>query len=339
MNIRLPLLGLLGGIIVLILIEVAFRSGTSIKEIKATGKYDLIAGFRIDSECNPFERVYPHPHFAYTVTKDDRCEDIAKSNFRVGTEDYYKILFLGADLAMKIATNVEAELNKSFHSPTGKPFRVLSQAAPGLKQPVQTFVLNQRAQKINAVVSVEGMREVETILEGRKLDAPPALYYFVTRSKDYDGASHRDLLKLKRSIDANVILRNSSIALRFFLWKKRNFEETFEREFRSSLLYRSFNYPESWTSELRVKAGVTRYVDLIEAMTSISNLWGLKSALFFEDQGKSEEAVIVFEKIKDELRLRRSKIPWIVLSHEGRSEVIAELLVQKLSLSWRLEKK
>jgi hypothetical protein len=289
MALRNLLVALSGFLVVFGILEFYYRIklGFDLNAVRRNHRTDLLAGHGVDNDCNIFETIYPHPQFAYISIKNKNCQNIEVTEEPSRTlerlpRDHFTILLVGEELAARLGSKIEEELNRSYLSPNYRPFKITTDAIMGRKQPIQSFILYQRAKYFHAFLSIEGRNELDTIFDGRKLESPPDFFYFITKSRDYDGTEHKKILRLKRRIEKNFITSRSAIALNWYLEKKRQFETRYQKEVKTSFLYLSFEYPANWPASDKIKTSFNKYIKYIETLDALAGLWNSRAAIFFQ---------------------------------------------------------
>jgi hypothetical protein len=125
--------------------------------------------------------LVPHPHVGY-VLRPGATYMLAKTTGQtplinsdgftdapwpaVRDPDAYTILFTGGSVAGLLPLHVEASLHERlnrYEAPDGRPLRLLNGALGGWKQPQQLMLFQLMADRIDAVVTLEGFNEMGAI--------------------------------------------------------------------------------------------------------------------------------------------------------------------------------
>lgn len=205
----LGLIGALAGLEILSTAWVTIRDGhfTPAKQLFATSRNTYIQDITSSSggACRYIDTMFPHPYLAFVHHRDDPCgvpgaNDIGMlgDNYPVTRNpDRYVILLAGGSVASQISqltqpgrrSFLEEELNRSYVSPTGKPFLVLNGGLGAWKQPQQLILLAIYGDFIDAVVTLDGYNEQYLIQPGLKVrfEMPGASYLGVNPIVAKDG--------------------------------------------------------------------------------------------------------------------------------------------------------
>lgn len=205
----LGVIGALAGFEVLSTAWLTIRDGryTPAKELFARSHntyIEDITGSGV-SNCRYIDTMFPHPYLAFVHHRDDPCgvpgandTGLLGDNFPTAHDpDRYVILLAGGSVASQLGQHtqpgrrsfLEEELNRSFFSPTGKPFQVLNGGVGAWKQPQQMILLAIYGDFIDAVVTLDGYNEQHLIKPGvnRRFEMPANNYLGVNPIVARDG--------------------------------------------------------------------------------------------------------------------------------------------------------
>jgi len=140
-------------------------------------------GASADSEgCHNIDTLFPHPYLGWVFHGNLPCGRPESIN-NIGLhrhdfpaerdKDHFVILFTGGSVAEYVGGGnqshlggglhppyLEEELNARWISPNGKPFRVLEAGAGGWKQPQQAIMFLLYADKVDALITLDGANEM-----------------------------------------------------------------------------------------------------------------------------------------------------------------------------------
>ncbi len=205
----LGLIGALAGLEILSTAWLTMRDGRYVpaKELFATSRNTYIQDITGSggSNCRYIDTMFPHPYLAFVHHRDDPCGVPGANNIGVLGDAYpvvrnperYVILLTGGSVASQLGqlaqpgrrSFLEEELNRSYISPTGKPFQVLNGGVGAWKQPQQLILMSIYGDFIDAVVTLDGYNEQHLIKPGLKVrfEMPAANYLGVNPIVAKDG--------------------------------------------------------------------------------------------------------------------------------------------------------
>ncbi len=155
--------------------------------------------------CRYIDTMFPHPYLAFVHHRDDPCGVPTANDIGVLGDEYpvarnperYVILLAGGSVASQLGqvvqpgrrSFIEEELNRSFISPTGKPFQVLNGGVGAWKQPQQLILMAIYGDFIDAVVTLDGYNEQYLMKPGlnRRFEMPAVNYLGVNPIVAMDG--------------------------------------------------------------------------------------------------------------------------------------------------------
>lgn len=203
------LVGALAGLEILSTAWLTIRDGRYIpaKELFATSRNTYIQDITGSggSNCRYIDTMFPHPYLAFVHHRDDPCGVPSANDIGVLGDEYpvvrnperYVILLAGGSVASQLGqlaqpgrrSFLEEELNRSYISPTGKPFQVLNGGVGAWKQPQQLILMTIYGDFIDAVVTLDGYNEQYLMKPGlnRRFEMPAVNYLGVNPIVAKDG--------------------------------------------------------------------------------------------------------------------------------------------------------
>ncbi|WP_422035652.1 hypothetical protein [Reyranella sp.] len=205
----LGLVGALAGLEILSTAWLTIRADhyTPAKELFARSRNTYIQDITGSggSNCRYIDTMFPHPYLAFVHHRDDPCGVPSANDIGVLGDEYpvvrnperYVILLAGGSVASQLGqlaqpgrrSFLEEELNRSYISPTGKPFQVLNGGVGAWKQPQQLILMAIYGDFIDAVVTLDGYNEQHLIKPGLKsrFEMPAVNYLGVNPIVAQDG--------------------------------------------------------------------------------------------------------------------------------------------------------
>src|SRR5262245_42089841 len=143
---------------------------------------------RSGQSCRYIDSLFPHPYLGFVHHKNPPCGIGNVNNIGLWGIDFpseraadaYVVLLTGGSVAAQLGQIqgppaprfLELALNERFRSPNGKPFRVLNGATGAWKQPQQTVLLLLFADAIDAVVTLDGFNEYQSLSGQHRFEYP-----------------------------------------------------------------------------------------------------------------------------------------------------------------------
>jgi hypothetical protein len=205
----LGLIGALAGLEILSTAWLTIRDGryAPAKELFAKSRNTYIQDITGSggSNCRYIDTMFPHPYLAFVHHRDDPCGVPSANDIGVLGDEYpvvrnterYVILLAGGSVASQLGqlaqpgrrSFLEEELNRTYVSPTGKPFQVLNGGVGAWKQPQQLILMAIYGDFIDAVVTLDGYNEQHLIKPGlnRRFEMPAVNYLGVNPIIARDG--------------------------------------------------------------------------------------------------------------------------------------------------------
>lgn len=205
----LGVIGALAGLEILSTAWLTIRDGHYIpaKQLFATSRNTYIQDITGSggSTCRYIDTMFPHPYLAFVHHRDDPCGVPSANDIGLLGDEYpvvrnperYVILLTGGSVASQLGqlaqpgrrSFLEEELNRTYISPTGKPFQVLNGGVGAWKQPQQLILMAIYGDFIDAVVTLDGYNEQYLMKPGldRRFEMPAVNYLGVNPIVARDG--------------------------------------------------------------------------------------------------------------------------------------------------------
>jgi hypothetical protein len=249
------------------------------------------------------DALFPHPYLGWVYHGNPPSGVSSVNNIGLLGQDFpherdptrFTVLLTGGSVANQLGALgkgprfLEEELNASYATGDGRPFRVLNGGNGAWKQPQQTILFTMFADAVDGVVTLDGCNEHYGLAQWVRLEAPAANFHLMNPLATQ---SHRQLVGIWLSglVDRRV---------RTGRWLSRSYVATVLAYAIRSALYRllvappdrvpkrtslgtMFALPGDWSREEAFRHNVGSYYKYITAMDAIAADAGAKSAHFVQ---------------------------------------------------------
>jgi hypothetical protein len=255
----------------------------------------------IGRECQYIDSLFPHPYLAFVHHGTPPCGVPGVNNIGLfGTNfpserlaDRFVILLTGGSVAAQFAQiapggpkYLEMILNRSYLSPTGKPFIVLNGGDGGWKQPQQAILFLLWSDVVDAVVTLDGFNELGALRGTLRFDYPATNFFTVNplARRDYGEVVRRWMLgRVVGWASQNSVTSRSHAAFLAVSSVRPLIESDPRRDdSRRTFVESMFGLPPEWDSEKRVQSAIEQYRKYIRAMNAIARDRSIRSAYFIQ---------------------------------------------------------
>ncbi len=189
---------LLGIVFALALIEVTAIAWLYVEDGRYTPAAELfertqntyVRDLTKGTSCRYVDTLYPHPYVAFVHHANPPCGPswtnavglFGPDPPTVRRHDHYVVMLIGGSVAAQLAQNqkppspryLEEELNKTYVSPTGKPWQVVEGGDGAWKEPQPFIFFSLYASSVDAMISLGGYNEHYYFMPGNieRLESP-----------------------------------------------------------------------------------------------------------------------------------------------------------------------
>lgn len=168
--------------------------------------------FYIKSGCTWNESIIVHPMLGYVhrqpqymswhCNKSTSINNIGIFTKRdlplIKSKNEFAVIILGGSVAHQLAETTDADgsihletlLNKTFYSPTGKPFRVYTGAIGAWAMPNQVNMLLMYGERFDAAIAVDGYNEAFPVQGGTRLEKQWSTAIYILSNESYTSFKH-----------------------------------------------------------------------------------------------------------------------------------------------------
>lgn len=256
---------------------------------------------RAGTGCQYIDSLFPHPYLGFVHHSNPPCGIPGLNNIGLfganfpsqRLADRFVILVTGGSVAAQLAQTIpdgpkylEMILNRSYLSPTGKPFLVLNGGDGAWKQPQQAILFLLWSDVVDGVITLDGFNEVGAVSGALRFEYPANNFAVVNplARGSYDTVVTRWVLgRLVGWASQNPVTSRSHAAFLAVREVRRLLDRQGrgERE-RGTTVESLFRLPPQWDSEKRVESAIAQYRKYIRSMQALARNRNVLSAYFVQ---------------------------------------------------------
>jgi hypothetical protein len=251
--------------------------------------------------CQYIDALFPHPYLGIVHHRNPPCGMPNVNNIGLFGADFpservadrFVILVTGGSVAAQFAQitpggpkYLETILNRSYLSPTGKPFLVLNGGAGGWKQPQQAILFLLWSDVVDAVVTLDGFNEAERLDKPLRMEYPGPNFAVVNplTKGSYDQVVARWFLgRLIGWATNNPVISRSQAAYMAIRGVRRLVNHQMGgNKGRETTATSLFSLPPEWDREKQIESAIAQYRKYIRSMNAIARDRNIRSAYFIQ---------------------------------------------------------
>jgi hypothetical protein len=289
---------------ILAIITLTFRDG---RYVPARERFHLEANryiqevTRAGSGCQYIDSLFPHPYLGFVHHGNPPCGIPGINNVGLFGPDFpadrlsdrFVILVTGGSVAAQFAQilpggprYLEAILNESYLSPTGKPFLVLNGGDGAWKQPQQVILFLLWSDVVDGVVTLDGFNEMGAVIGTLRFEYPANNFGVVNplAKEGYDAVVSRWILgRLVGWASHNSVTSRSHVVYMVIREVRRALDRQarWERD-RGTTIESLFRLPPEWDTDRRIAAALEQYRKYIRSMNAIGRERKIQTAYFVQ---------------------------------------------------------
>jgi hypothetical protein len=254
------------------------------------------------SSCRYVDTLFPHPYLGFVHHRNPPCGMASINNVGLFNDDFplqrsadhYVILLTGGSVAAQLGQIdqpsapkfLELALNEKFVAPKGASFKVLNGGDGAWKQPQQAILMLLNVQAVDAVVTLDGYNELETLRRGEALEYPANNFLSVNplATESYGSVVAKwAVSRLAGKMDGNPFLSRSQaaylLAEALGAWFQKDSGGTAERK---TTVQSLFALPKDWDTTRRIDFGLGQYEKYMNAMNGIGKAFDMPVLHFIQ---------------------------------------------------------
>jgi hypothetical protein len=256
---------------------------------------------RGNSGCQYVDSLFPHPYLGFVHHRNPPCGIPHMNNVGLYGVDFpnerltdrFVVLITGGSVAAQFAQIVpggprylEAILNESYLSPTGKPFLVLNGGDGAWKQPQQAILFLLWSDVVDGLVTLDGFNEVGAVTGGLRFDYPANNFALVNplAREGYDAVVARWLLGRFVGWASHNAVTSRSHAVFMGVRAGRRILDRRARagKERETTVESLFRLPPRWDEDRRIQAALEQYKKYVRSMNAIGRDRKIRTAYFIQ---------------------------------------------------------
>ena len=291
----------------LVSLEVVYRVGIHFKALEQTPRdWDFYVNIYTGDKfkCSYFETLESHPYLGWITGPFEPCARTMRNNRGFWDRrdipwsrdpNYFTILVTGGSVASQFSRGspddskpvywLDDELNSRFKSPNGKPFRVLSGAMGVWRMPTQIIAATLFGNSVDAIVSLDGYNEMQSVIASKPLDMPEPWTWFAVLHQNESVAiiTKMKFMKAARILISTSFLRNSKSLFAIYETIMSSLTtSTGSVGYQTRNLSYQFSVPETWGSEQLHAYNVRKWQNYLQTLRGVSSGLSLKYAHFIQ---------------------------------------------------------
>jgi hypothetical protein len=256
---------------------------------------------RAGSGCQYIDSLFPHPYLGFVHHRNPPCGVPGINNVGLFGPDFpaerradrFVILVTGGSVAAQFAQTIpagprylEAILNESYLSPTGKPFLVLNGGDGSWKQPQQSILFLLWSDVVDGVITLDGFNEVMALGRPLRFEYPDNNFAVVNplAREGYDAIVGRWALgRMVGWMSQNPVTSRSHAVFMTVRAARRTLDRQARRESaRGTTVESLFRLPREWERDKVIASALEQYKKYVRSMNAIGRDRRILTAYFVQ---------------------------------------------------------